>query len=204
MSLNNYDMNEYRIEIKVKNNIIVKKIENAGYKTIGEFCRLNNLLSQASRLGDIVNMKSSPLRSDGDWQKIIIKVSDILGCDPQDLFTDVQINTILRSNKRNIEVKEAEMKFILDQSNQHKLLEQVIHDEERNKTIDDVLNTLTPREKKILEMRMGMGEFSDILTLEEVGREFGINRERVRQIECKALRKLRHPSRCDVLREFLE
>jgi RNA polymerase primary sigma factor len=66
-----------------------------------------------------------------------------------------------------------------------------------------VLATLTPREEKVLRMRFGIGEKSDH-TLEEVGQDFQVTRERIRQIEAKALRKLRHPSRAKRLRSFVE
>ncbi len=66
-----------------------------------------------------------------------------------------------------------------------------------------VLTSLTPREEKVLRMRFGIGEKSDH-TLEEVGRDFSVTRERIRQIEAKALRKLRHPSRSRKLKSFLE
>jgi RNA polymerase primary sigma factor len=66
-----------------------------------------------------------------------------------------------------------------------------------------VLSTLTPREEKVLRMRFGIGERADH-TLEEVGRDFDVTRERIRQIEAKALRKLRHPSRSKRLKSFVE
>ncbi|MFH1829711.1 MAG: RNA polymerase sigma factor RpoD [Pseudomonadota bacterium] len=66
-----------------------------------------------------------------------------------------------------------------------------------------VLATLTPREEKVLRMRFGIGEKSDH-TLEEVGRDFSVTRERIRQIEAKALRKLRHPSRAKKLKSFVD
>jgi RNA polymerase primary sigma factor len=66
-----------------------------------------------------------------------------------------------------------------------------------------VLSTLTPREEQVLRLRFGIGESSD-LTLEEVGLRFSVTRERIRQIEAKALRKLRHPSRARQLRSFYE
>jgi RNA polymerase primary sigma factor len=64
-----------------------------------------------------------------------------------------------------------------------------------------VLATLAPREEKVLRMRFGIGEKSDH-TLEEVGQDFEVTRERIRQIEAKALRKLRHPSRAKKLKTF--
>lgn len=69
--------------------------------------------------------------------------------------------------------------------------------------ISDVLYTLTPREEKVLRLRFGL-EDGRSRTLEEVGREFNVTRERIRQIEAKALRKLRHPSRSKRLKDFLD
>jgi RNA polymerase primary sigma factor len=70
-------------------------------------------------------------------------------------------------------------------------------------TTRKVLATLTPREERVLRMRFGIGEASDH-TLEEVGQDFEVTRERIRQIEAKALRKLRHPSRSKRLSSFIE
>ncbi|MEI8347614.1 MAG: sigma factor-like helix-turn-helix DNA-binding protein, partial [Pseudomonadota bacterium] len=66
-----------------------------------------------------------------------------------------------------------------------------------------ILSTLTPREEKVLRMRFGIGEKSDH-TLEEVGQDFFVTRERIRQIEAKALRKLRHPSRAKLLKAYID
>jgi RNA polymerase primary sigma factor len=69
--------------------------------------------------------------------------------------------------------------------------------------INEVLHTLTPREEQVLKLRFGL-EDGRTRTLEEVGKEFDITRERIRQIEAKALRKLRHPSRSKRLRDYLD
>jgi RNA polymerase primary sigma factor len=68
----------------------------------------------------------------------------------------------------------------------------------------DVLQTLSPREERVLRMRFGLDHGGDERTLEEVGQNFNVTRERIRQIEAKALRKLRHPSRARLLRNFTE
>jgi RNA polymerase primary sigma factor len=68
--------------------------------------------------------------------------------------------------------------------------------------VRNVLEFLSERERQVLEMRFGLMDGRDH-TLEEVGKEFGVTRERIRQIEAKALRKLRHPSRSKVLRDYL-
>ena len=69
--------------------------------------------------------------------------------------------------------------------------------------IDRVLSTLTPKEEKVVRMRLGIGEKTDF-TLEEVGNAFGLTRERIRQIEARALKKLQHSSRSRTLESFLE
>ncbi len=69
--------------------------------------------------------------------------------------------------------------------------------------VEDVLDSLTQRERRVLQLRFGLDDGRS-RTLEEVGREFGVTRERIRQIEAKALRKLRHPSRSKKLKDYLE
>jgi len=69
--------------------------------------------------------------------------------------------------------------------------------------INEVLGELTPREQRVLVLRFGL-EDGRSRTLEEVGQEFNVTRERIRQIEAKALRKLRHPSRSRKLKDYLE
>ncbi len=80
--------------------------------------------------------------------------------------------------------------------------DEVVHIAMKEST-DMVLQTLTPREERVLRMRFGIGEASDH-TLEEVGQAFQVTRERIRQIEAKALRKLRHPTRSKLLKSFID
>lgn len=70
--------------------------------------------------------------------------------------------------------------------------------------IDDALSGLNERESKVLRLRFGLADHGDGMTLEEIGQMFGLTRERIRQIEAKALSRLRHPSRVDTLRCFLD
>ena len=80
--------------------------------------------------------------------------------------------------------------------------DEVVARNEMRMLVKVMLDTLTPREAKILRMRYGIETESD-LTLEEVGKRFDVTRERIRQIEAKALRKLKHPQRKDVLAQFI-
>lgn len=197
-------MEEYRVDFKVRNNVILKKIEDAGYKTVGEFCRLNNIVNYTSHLGNVISMKESPLNKKGEFRAYIVRVAELLGCSPLDLFTDTQLHTILKTNKRSIEVNEAEAKFMIENHlHNQKLLENNILLEQRDDEIENQLHTLTKREEKVINMRFGLGEYTREYHLDEIGLELGLSRERVRQIEARALRKLRHPSRADLLREFI-
>ena len=71
------------------------------------------------------------------------------------------------------------------------------------KQLTEVLETLTPREEKVVRLRFGLDD-GKTRTLEDVGKEFNVTRERIRQIEAKALRKLRHPSRSKRLKDYLD
>ena len=195
-------MEEYRVDIKVRNNIFLKKIENAGYKSVGNFLRLNGLISKAARLGNIINMKLSPLNRAGNFRPWLNKIAELLNCAPEDLFSDVQLSTVLKDNKRSIAVNEAEMKFMLQTSNQPKLLEEIVDDQIKNKKIKESLSFLTPREQEVIELRFGLK--GEEFTLDECANKFNVSRERIRQLEAKALRKLRHPRSSNALREFTE
>jgi RNA polymerase primary sigma factor len=91
--------------------------------------------------------------------------------------------------------------FIQDDKTVHAM--EAMTNMDLSKRAREVLSTLTPREEKVLRMRFGIDEEGEH-TLEEVGETFSVTRERIRQIETKALRKLRHPSRSRVLRAFME
>jgi len=78
---------------------------------------------------------------------------------------------------------------------------QIAYENMLRERVDEVLATLSPREARILRLRFGLGQ-DRAYTLEEVGRKFGLTRERIRQIEGKALRRLRQPNRARLLREY--
>ena len=115
--------------------------------------------------------------------------------------------SIQRSRKEPIsletpigEEEDSHLKDFIEDRGALSPVDAVMHVNLREQT-QSVLKTLTPREEKVLKMRFGMGGGSEH-TLEEVGQSFTVTRERIRQIESKALRKLRHPSRSKALRIF--
>jgi RNA polymerase primary sigma factor len=100
------------------------------------------------------------------------------------------------------EVDDSHIGDFIEDRNALSPVDAVINTDLREHT-ESVLHTLTPREEQVIKMRFGMGGGSEH-TLEEVGQNFSVTRERIRQIEAKALRKLRHPSRCKTLESFLD
>ncbi len=119
-----------------------------------------------------------------------------------------KVKSSLKVAKRTISLEnhigdgDTELGSLIEDKNSPSPLEAVINHDLQDK-IHKMLNTLSPKEERILRMRFGLGEETPH-TLEEVGQMFGVSRERIRQIEAQALRKLKHPTRSDHLRNFVE
>lgn len=189
---------EYRVDVKVRNNLFLSKMEHEGFESLNQFCRLHKI-NYYSML-NIVNFKIPPLRSDGSWINIISKAAEILQCSPEDFFTETQLHLILKSNKRQILIQEAELKYMLENNQEQKLLEDIVLEDQGNQSIYEALESLTQREQIVIKSRFGLeGGIGE--TLEDIAEELDVSRERVRQIEKNALRKLRHPARCDKMKE---
>jgi RNA polymerase sigma factor (sigma-70 family) len=192
-------MNEYRIDIKVRNNLILSKIEENGYKSIPDFCKKNDINMYTLYL--IINMKCELFRKNGEWISTIIKAAECLNCFPEDFFTETQLHAILKTNKKTILTNEAEMKFLLN--NSQKLLEDIVDDNRKDKEIHKSIELLTPREQKVINMRFGIEDGIEH-DLKEIGEILSVSGQRVRQIEAKALRKMRHPRIAKKLEVFCE
>lgn len=119
-----------------------------------------------------------------------------------------KVKSSLKVAKRTISLEnhvgegDTELGSLIEDKNSPSPLEAVINHDLQDK-IHKMLNTLSPKEERILRMRFGLGDETPH-TLEEVGQMFGVSRERIRQIEAQALRKLKHPTRSDHLRNFVE
>jgi RNA polymerase primary sigma factor len=125
------------------------------------------------------------------WSQATTKIRNILRISQEPLPLELPVG-----NEQSTQLGD----FIPDESVEEPVdvaSKQLLREQVRN-----VLQFLSDRERQVLEMRFGLKDGKDH-TLEEVGREFGVTRERIRQIEAKALRKLRHPSRSKPLRDYL-
>lgn len=191
-------MKEYKIQIRVKNNLILEKMNKKGVSSVAELSRILNI--SPPTLFNLINMKKSAIKLlDGEWRDIVIRLCDFFVCTPEELFTERQ-KYAHGISKKEYFVAEAEVNYYLEKMEENTLSLENRADQEslKQKVLPEVLSTLTPRERKVIECR-----FIDDMTLEKTGNIFNVNRERIRQIEARALRKLRHESRLDKLKEFI-
>jgi len=193
-------MKDYRVKIGVRNNRILSRIEACGFKSVAKFCKFFEL--SYGEVNKLVRMESSPLvsmntnREDaGDYRKIVKLIAEGVGCLPEELFSEEQLNNVLEHSTAEREFSRAQLERLALGSDASIA---IAEKNEMKHKLNNALNHLTDRERRVIMMRFGIGVTSDH-TLSEVGDAFLTSRERVRQIEQKALRKLRLPEISDTL-----
>jgi DNA-directed RNA polymerase sigma subunit (sigma70/sigma32) len=140
-------------------------------------------------------MTLSPIDTNGCLRVQAEKLCDVLGVLPDELWSAEQVRPLER-NWTELEMSSQEVVALIGSSDED-VTAIAYEKKEMGKVIDSALKTITQREEKIVRAR-----FYEELTLEEVADRFGVTRERVRQIESRALRKLRHPKRSCELKQY--
>lgn len=180
---------DYRVTVKVRNNRILKAAENIGLsipmlaeKIGANYCYLN----------DLVNMVRAPFGRDGSVLPWVDKLCDVLNVPFDDLFSEQQREALV-TNRSEREVAAEEVQAIIS-SFEQKDAEMLLANEQMNATLDLALSSsLNQRERFVLERRYGIYDGEE-WSLERCGVALDVTRERIRQIEAKALRKMRQPS----------
>ena len=198
-------MNEYRVKVTVRNNLLLSAIEEAGYKSQSEFARAAGL--NATEVNSLVAMRKAPIGTDGAFIEPAKVIMEVLGACPTDLWTEEQLTTELRRNTVEKELSREAVMMALEMNCQNlvaiEAVEKHLEEDDFKRVMNDTLDSLTPRESKILRLRFGL-DMDEECTSEKIGSMFDITKSRIGQIEAKALRKMRHPSRSDNLKQFLE
>jgi RNA polymerase primary sigma factor len=200
-------MKEYRVKVTVRNNLLLSAIEDAGYKSQADFAKASGMTP--TEVNALVAMRKAPINSDGNFILAAQTLMEVLGACPTDLWTEEQLTMELRKNTVEKELsKEAVMQALQWEGASNLEIAPPEHDlehQQRKQVIETVLDTLTPRESKILKLRFGISNVeNDGATLEKIGTIFSVTKDRIRQLEARALRKLRHPSRSNALLEIIE
>jgi RNA polymerase sigma factor (sigma-70 family) len=195
---------EYRLKFVIKNNLILTAIEDMGYTNLHKFSKDTHV--SLTGLYDLINLKDPPIGVGGNFSKVAKQLMEALGACPTDLWTEEQLTLTLKKNSQEKNLSKEALRVAL-RSDARSLIgldypEQEVAEKEAVQAVSEALDSLTPREAKILKLRFGIGE-EDEHSLEEAGEKFKVSRERIRMMEAKALRKMRHPSRSEKLRTLL-
>ncbi len=188
-------MKPFRIKVSIRNNLLLNAIEEQGYPTVAAFERAMGVSS--GRMNALVSMRVAPLLDSGEFSKEAKMAMEVLGAAPTDLWTEQQLTIKLNRNSGEREIDADLVHHLLEQRSQMEYLpspEDHLLERETNQLVDNLLNKIRPREKDVLISR-----FQNDETYEEVGKKMDVSRERARQIEATALRKLRHPVNLKVL-----
>lgn len=188
-------MNEYRVKINVRNNLLLSAIEQAGFKTITAFAEACEC--SQTQINQLIGLKVAPImRSTGEFRGCAKKVMEVLGACPTDLWTERQLTMELLHNTGQRAIGEAYFDSLIENHVVQMTLPDPSEELERKdaeRVISDILDTITPREKKVIQHRFGFD--CEDMTLKDAGKQLEVGRERLRQIEAKALIKLKHPDR---------
>lgn len=195
---------DYRVEVRVRNNWLLKKIEEEGYETLADFCRKCGI--HAAHVSAFVTFRNPAKNSKGEWNTQFLRIANALRCMPEDICPPQHHDKGLKKNKS---VFEADVKDIAgyltgNAETARPAIDHIIEEEKCAIVSGAMSERLTPREERVLRMRFGFTDDGNEKTLQEVASTFDLNRERIRQIEAKAIRKLKHPNYTRVLRQYLD
>jgi RNA polymerase sigma factor (sigma-70 family) len=185
---------ELRVEARLRNNRLYHAIYD-NYASISAFCRETGK-SYSTQIGDLLNLKGSPLRSDGTRTPLAEWLSITLAVPFEELFPlrIYKLPAVQAVRELNLMELPTSVRKLAALPADTISVEEAIANRETAAALESALDTLRPREALVLRLLYGLGDEADSMTLTEIGSRFGITCESVRQIEAKALRKLRHPS----------
>lgn len=183
---------DIRMDVRFRNNCILSKMESVGVESVAELARRIGV--SVMSIHCYVNMTQVPFNKKGKMSRVVIKMCEFFKCSPEELFSSEQMETKLEKNRAAVEVSFEGVRAMLEhQPSELLALEDVVARDQIPGLITQALEHLTVRQRLVLTKRFGLQEEEEH-TLEQVAEVLGVTRERVRQIEAKALRRMRNPS----------
>ena len=180
-------MSDYRIKITIRNDRLLRAIEEAGYKNVQQFA-LDNFFHY-EKVNRLIRGVFKPITEEGSLKPFCSEVLRVLGKKIEDCFTPKQ----LQGFKKSTFVTSVDEKSLMQLSQNNSKVELKLVENDVKKIIDKIfLENLRPKEERILRMRYGIG-LDTSHTLEQIGLEFSVTRERIRDLETKAIEKLKKP-----------
>lgn len=193
------DQKDLRLIIQIRNNHLYKFRTERGWT---QRDMANAAGVRESEYGEIERLIKYPTKRDDAWSEAALRLSSLVGIIPEVLFPEA----FSHIEKTKIEREVSAEQVVAAITEGQKLLAnpiELIAEKEKNIALEEALETLTERERLVLRLRFGLETGHEVF-LKDIGSTLGICAERVREIEAKALRKLRHPSRARKIKEYSE
>lgn len=195
------DGGEYRVSVRVSNNLILRAIEDAGYVGRGSITKfIQDAGMDVGSFYKLCGLRAAPITREGEFSAAAKRLMEALGAAPSDLWSAEQLHMALKTNCATVDMDAAALQAVMGDGVNARLGVDPSDNADRSalsRAVEMILGTVTPKEEKVLRLRYGIGVNEH--TLEETGEVLNVTRERIRQIEARALRKLRHPSRSHAL-----
>jgi RNA polymerase sigma factor (sigma-70 family) len=185
---------EYLVKVTVRNNLILRRMKELGITRQEDLAQLSGISQPA--VSALIGMRIRAVNiATGDWSDHALRLSAALRVEPEELWTAKQRDMRLDRSSREVSMSEDAVMQLASGLGPERMAQNALTSEQ----IDAALDTLDARERDALKSR-----FFDGATFDDIGRDYGISRERARQVVMRALRKLRHPSRAPMLKQHLE
>ena len=183
-------MSDYIVQFKVKHGPMLRAMRRKGFQTAADLSRASGV-SQA-QIGLWLGLKQSPLLLSGDWRLGVAAIAEALGAMPSDLFPPQHIERPLAKNTAEVELSIDDLASLPGSIAALQSPEEHIIDKDICAKLIEHTEALSSRGRDVLERRFGLTGPEE--TLEQIAQTYGVSRERVRQMEQRALRQLRRPA----------
>jgi len=181
-------MKDYRIEIKVKNNLLWNAMQSKGIKNVAQLSKELNL--NPSLIGRYLNLKENVYDRYGNYKNSFERICNYFNMMPVELYPDERMNDPLLKNTGSVEVSGAELKQLSGVESDPLAL---IHQEQVQYAVHKLIDLVSKREAKVIRMKHGIGDREH--TFQEIGHELGVSKDRARQIHETAVRRMRYSPR---------